>query len=373
MANLGRLLLAAAGGGAKAFADKRLHALELLEKIREEQRVEEGDIREEERSEAGDIRAEQRRLETVRVLEQIRGRQGRRVERVRGRQRRKTDLAEERGDLTRELIRAMAAEGQEVSPEVLSGPIAGIVSALGEMDRVGRLREEARADRPKDSSSPSRVALGLAAARGDPEAIRALEYLNQVGVRRPLTGTAETQLINRLVKDWKVASKPAADLHRQAKLMQVGLNAARRGDMAAGSQAVLVTFQKILDPTSVVRESEYARSASGLSLISQIIGASERLRKGGAGVPLWDLETFARLAAEAVQALSTGYVTSVKNRIGLTADRYNIPRELIFEDFDFMAAEKSAIEGDDGELVGGDDPVERLSTEEIFDLRDRNQ
>ena len=87
----------------------------------------------------------------------------------------------------------------------------------------------------------------------------------------------------RLGEAWRKNTATEREMKRQRDLMQVGLEQARKGDMAAGSQAVLVTFQKILDPTSVVRESEYARSASGLSLIEQVAGALERLKEGGAG------------------------------------------------------------------------------------------
>lgn len=49
-------------------------------------------------------------------------------------------------------------------------------------------------------------------------------------------------------------------------------------------QALIVTFNKMLDPGSVVRESEFARTAQGQSLISKIEGASEKLVEGGGGL-----------------------------------------------------------------------------------------
>ena len=153
-----------------------------------------------------------------------------------------------------------------------------------------------------------------------------------------LTPTMEANIINRLTTQWGTAVKPIAELSRQSKLMDTGMEAARRGDMAQGSQAVLVTFQKILDPTSVVRESEYERSAAGQSLMNRVKGAAERLAKGGTGVTLSELEKFAALAREAVKAQSTGYIDAQKSRIGKTADHYKIPRELVFEDFDFGGA-----------------------------------
>ena len=134
----------------------------------------------------------------------------------------------------------------------------------------------------------------------------------------------------RLADSWQKVSGTARDLIRQRDLMRIGLERAEKGDMAAGSQAVLVTFQKILDPTSVVRESEYARSASGLSLLEQAAGAFERLKKGGAGLTVDQLRSFYRLADDAVNKLTGGYVRGERDRIGRFADRYNIPRDVIF-------------------------------------------
>ena len=170
-----------------------------------------------------------------------------------------------------------------------------------------------------------------------------------------LTPGMESNVLNRLTTQWTTATKPAVELQRQIKMMEAGLDAARRGDMAQGAQAVLVTFQKVLDPTSVVRESEYARSAAGLALDDRVRGAMERLARGGAGVPLEELEKFARVAHEAVQKQTSGYLDAVKARIGKTADRYKIPRDIVFEDFDFgtvggtLAGARTRVIGPNGE------------------------
>ena len=142
---------------------------------------------------------------------------------------------------------------------------------------------------------------------------------------------AKFEHVRALAGDWEDATKPIRDLSRQRDLMQIGLEKARAGDMAAGSQAVLVTFQKILDPTSVVRESEYTRSSSGLSMFERIRGATEKLGKGGAGVSVPELQSFARLADEAVTKLGSGWLTQERERIGRFADAYNVPRDYVFQ------------------------------------------
>jgi hypothetical protein len=80
--------------------------------------------------------------------------------------------------------------------------------------------------------------------------------------------------------------------------MEDSLAAVKSGSAAAGSQGVLITFQKILDELSVVRESEYARSASGLSLLDKLRGSYDKIVEGGAGVPVAELETFVGLARQ---------------------------------------------------------------------------
>ena len=114
--------------------------------------------------------------------------------------------------------------------------------------------------------------------------------------RTELTPGEKMTQTRNLKNEYTRATGTLRELKRQSQMMQAGLAAAAKGDMAAGSQAVLVTFQKILDPTSVVRESEYARSASGQSLMNQMEGYFERLAKGGAGVPVEELAKFAQVA-----------------------------------------------------------------------------
>lgn len=52
----------------------------------------------------------------------------------------------------------------------------------------------------------------------------------------------------------------------------------------AMDQVLGVVFQKMLDPDSVVRESEFARTKEGLSLVNKMSGFLERMVKGGIGL-----------------------------------------------------------------------------------------
>jgi hypothetical protein len=136
------------------------------------------------------------------------------------------------------------------------------------------------------------------------------------------------RLRDRFIKE----TQAAQTVNTQLRLMKSSLEAVRSGAAAPGSQGVLVTFQKILDPTSVVRESEYARSASGLSLISRMEGAWDKITKGGAGVPVHDLEQFVTLAEQFVRnqaqaaEMTKQQIESIAKESGLNPA--NITREL---------------------------------------------
>lgn len=55
-------------------------------------------------------------------------------------------------------------------------------------------------------------------------------------------------------------------------------------NFVAVDQALITLFNKLTDPSSVVRESEYARTAQNIPLYNQIVGKVEKVMKGGAGL-----------------------------------------------------------------------------------------
>lgn len=140
-----------------------------------------------------------------------------------------------------------------------------------------------------------------------------------------LEGTLK--LRDRFVRETQAAST----VKTQLELMKSSLAAVKVGAAAPGSQGVLVTFQKILDPTSVVRESEYARSASGLSLLSRIEGKWQTIEKGGAGVPVKDLEDFVKLSEQFMQNQARA-AQDTKRQIDAIATEYGLKPENITRD-----------------------------------------
>lgn len=153
---------------------------------------------------------------------------------------------------------------------------------------------------------------------------------------RDLTPGQRIAQTRQLRNDFVRETAAMRTLDQQLGLMRQSLAAVKSGAPgapAAGSQGVLVTFQKMLDPISVVRESEYARSGSGLSLLGRLEGKWEQIKSGGAGVTPQDLEAFAALAAQFAQNQRRS-AAETKRQIDGIADEYGLNKDHITRDFD---------------------------------------
>jgi hypothetical protein len=148
-----------------------------------------------------------------------------------------------------------------------------------------------------------------------------------------MTPGQEFGAIRQLRNDYTRETAAARTVQQQLALMKSSLQAVKSGSAAAGSQGVLVTFQKILDPTSVVRESEYARSGSGLSLLSQIEGSWDRIVQGGAKVPVHELEKFVTLS-EAFAKNQKAFADQSWSQVDAIAKKYNLDPSMITRDVD---------------------------------------
>jgi hypothetical protein len=93
-------------------------------------------------------------------------------------------------------------------------------------------------------------------------------------------------------------------------------------------QTLLVTFQKVLDPESVVRESEYARSVEGQALTRQLAGWWQKITTGGPAVSNADLQAYMN-TMRAWAAEAQKYHDAKKSRIKLAADDLGIPMDRI--------------------------------------------
>jgi len=116
------------------------------------------------------------------------------------------------------------------------------------------------------------------------------------------------QATQNLKKNTQTMTAASRELQRQVGNMETAWNRLENGeaqDLNATSQAIITTFNKILDPTSVVRESEYDRTPSGQALVSQIEGKINAITQGGPGLTkesLKELVDLGKAFAEGAQA-----------------------------------------------------------------------
>ena len=230
-------------------------------------------------------------------------------------------------------------EGPPVPPKPLGEPVEVVLN--GQRALVQRFDDGKYKDLTLQGILPPVDAVGVdfpktqtaliiaAATEGDPHQAMAqntLAYQAEMDALAPLSSKERFDAEESLSTKFRSIMAPHLEIERQFQIMNGALakitplellkinlsdnepefgsdNLMTEGSYKhkganAASQAILVTFQKILDPDSVVRESEYARSAQGLGMLAQIRGAYMKMVQGGAGVPVDQLEEFVQLASE---------------------------------------------------------------------------
>lgn len=83
------------------------------------------------------------------------------------------------------------------------------------------------------------------------------------------------------------------------------------GSKVAVDQALITILNKMLDPASVVRESEYARTQADMSFLNRIRGKFDKLKEGGAGLTNEEREAIARMARQFGEVAKTQYDAQV--------------------------------------------------------------
>jgi hypothetical protein len=102
---------------------------------------------------------------------------------------------------------------------------------------------------------------------------------------------------SRLLRnDFNRETQAAQTVKTQFLNMKTAFDALKKGARAPGGIALITTFNKILDPYSVVMVSEFARSEYGLALRQQLEGLWTKISQGGLSVPDEVLEQYVNLA-----------------------------------------------------------------------------
>ncbi len=136
------------------------------------------------------------------------------------------------------------------------------------------------------------------------------------------------EFINRPeVKDYMTVSP-------NIKAMDSLLNKGLSGDiknMVALDQGLITMFNKLTDPQSVVRESEYARTPSNLPIVNQFQGAFQKLQAGGAGMTNDDRKALVQGAKIIANERGGQFQKTLDEYKGTAAD-YGLDEKLITRD-----------------------------------------
>jgi len=125
--------------------------------------------------------------------------------------------------------------------------------------------------------------------------------------------------------------KEFVTINTQVKAMDSLLNNAIGGDIknkVALDQALITMYNKLTDPQSVVRESEYARTPENLPFYNRFFGAFNKLEKGGAGMT--DDDRKALVWGAKLIANERGQIFNERSQYyGNLAQKANIDPELV--------------------------------------------
>lgn len=92
------------------------------------------------------------------------------------------------------------------------------------------------------------------------------------------------KLFDDMQKDTKDFTSLKTSYSGMDAVVKDALASGDENSKASADQALITLFNKMLDPTSVVREGEYDRTAQGQAILSQASGYLSRLVSGGASI-----------------------------------------------------------------------------------------
>jgi hypothetical protein len=142
---------------------------------------------------------------------------------------------------------------------------------------------------------------------------------------KPMDVAQQFQARGKLQDDWMQISTRHRVMVPQIQIMRSAWTRAHEDpkNVPAASEQILITFQRMLDPDSVVRETEARRPGSMQPMLNRIQGWIDELRVGGPGIPLAGLEPYYE-AAEDILRMTESVMAEERQRILATADQYGI-------------------------------------------------
>jgi hypothetical protein len=203
---------------------------------------------------------------------------------------------------------------------------------ISERMRIAQERQtaaEAKADKDRELSEKR---LGETQRHNEViETLRANAAAAGAGRRGSMTDTGQLNAIEKLNTKFQNNTRAAREVQRQYGVMEQGMTAYGKGlNKGTAEQSVVMAFNRILDPESVVREGEYDRTSQGQSLLQRMHALALKVPAGGQIAPavLKDMVTLSRTYRDQAAA----HELRERKRIERMASHFGLPRELILTD-----------------------------------------
>ncbi len=200
-----------------------------------------------------------------------------------------------------------------------------------ELVRSGRASKELQSDllqRFKEEADETRN-LGLPNAASYQERYETL--LEDMQKSTPINSDTEKAVTELRKEVYKLpVAKDLEDINRSYKTLQSVYDTYKQGDtdVATTDQALVVAFQKMLDPGSVVREGEFDRTAQGQALLGRAQSYLGKLQAGGVGITDKMRQDMVTVAAK----IQEGYMNDFKSQASFyidEAERLGVPPERV--------------------------------------------
>lgn len=230
--------------------------------------------------------------------------------------------------------RASQAPTSEINFETREAIAPGTVEIQepeSEKRRIADARATAAADKAeKDRTEAEQRRIDLEQHRERMAELARQRIANAAG-RGGMTDTGQLNAIEKLNTKYQSNTSAAREVQHQFRVMEQGMAAYDKGlNKGTAEQSVVMAFNKILDPTSVVREGEYDRTSQGQSLLQRMHAVALKVPAGGQIAPavLRDMVALSRTYRDQAAA----HQQRERKRIERTATHFGLPLELILTD-----------------------------------------
>lgn len=160
-------------------------------------------------------------------------------------------------------------------------------------DMLAKFAEDAQGNLSASYSQPQENDNAMIGAKLDVLNARAESLRNNSGrADRKFSFSAANDLRKEFINRPEVTDyvTVATNVKSMDSLLQEALKTGDSRNLVAIDQGLITMYNKLTDPTSVVRESEYGRTPQNLPMVNRIYGAIQKVTQGGAGLTNEDRE-----------------------------------------------------------------------------------